>query len=348
MPWGVAAAGIGLIGSKMGADASADAAAAQQQAGMQGLQASAAAAARAQKVQQPYRIAGKNTLNELMYQMGIGDPTGYAETQDYFDEGKFKDFALSEAEKKIRAERAGAKNVAKTDQLVSKRLAQLGKKIDTEGAWSVYQNRLNSGGKVNGDFFMKRDATGGGGANNGYGNLLRDFTNEDFVKDPGYNFRMAEGAKQVEGSAAARGGLLSGAAMKAMERYGQGFASNEFANAYNRDTANKSNRFNRLSNIVDTGARAAAITGQSAQNQGVQAAQQFSTMGDARASGIMGANNQRASGYGQVGNMMMDQWASNKADSGGGGGSWNWGSNNGAPASASTSLKWNPQTQSYE
>lgn len=52
--------------------------------------------------------------------------------------------------------------------------------------------------------------------------------------DPGYGFRLSEGQKALERSAAARGGLLSGAAGKALTRYGQDFASNEFQNAFNR------------------------------------------------------------------------------------------------------------------
>jgi hypothetical protein len=57
----------------------------------------------------------------------------------------------------------------------------------------------------------------------------------------------------------------------------------------------------------------------------------------------MGAANARASGYGQAGNMMMDVWAINKMSA--------------KPPSTqpstqstqpSTSVKWNPYTQSYE
>lgn len=52
--------------------------------------------------------------------------------------------------------------------------------------------------------------------------------------DPGYQFRLGEGQKSLESGAAARGGLLSGAAMKAMQKYGQDYASNEFDKVYNR------------------------------------------------------------------------------------------------------------------
>lgn len=70
-------------------------------------------------------------------------------------------------------------------------------------------------------------------------NRLRDIMNKPFSMsdlqlDPGYQFRLKEGLKGIEGTAAARGGLLSGATMKGAQRYGQEMASQEYGNAYNR------------------------------------------------------------------------------------------------------------------
>lgn len=314
-PWGALAGGI--IGGVMGSSsdrALSDAAKAQKEGVLQGLLASTKGNQRADKMQQPYRAGGKEAQNELMYQLGFGDPTAYAQTKDYFDPEQFKQFVLTLAEQNIRDQRKNAKNPAKTDQLVQNSLAKLSAKIDKEGAWNVYQKRLEAGGNVNGDFFRKRDPSASG-ANAGYGNLMHDFTNEDFVKDPGYQFRLNEGAKAVQGSAAAQGGLLSGAAMKAMQRYGQGYASNEFANAFNRDTANKQNRFNRLSGVIDTGARAAGITGQIAQTQGMQASQAYNNIGDISASRAIAGNNLRQSGFQQAGNALIGSFAYNPDNS---------------------------------
>jgi hypothetical protein len=58
--------------------------------------------------------------------------------------------------------------------------------------------------------------------------------NGTWQTDPGYLFRLGEGQKVLENSAAARGGLLSGQTGKALQQYGQNFASNEFSNVYNR------------------------------------------------------------------------------------------------------------------
>lgn len=99
--------------------------------------------------------------------------------------------------------------------------------------------------------------------------LTKSFSLQDFQADPGYQFRMQQGQDALERSAAARGGLNSGATLKAITEYGQNFASNEFGNAYNRFTNNQTNRFNRLAAI--------AGIGQTAQGQMNQAAQTYGT-----------------------------------------------------------------------
>lgn len=56
----------------------------------------------------------------------------------------------------------------------------------------------------------------------------------DVTQDPGYAFRLSEGQKALERSAAARGMQLSGANLKGLTKYGQEMGSQEYANAYNR------------------------------------------------------------------------------------------------------------------
>lgn len=58
---------------------------------------------------------------------------------------------------------------------------------------------------------------------------------QEFLQmDPGYGFRLSEGMKALERGAAARGGLISGNALRAAQRYGQDVASQEFGQAYGR------------------------------------------------------------------------------------------------------------------
>jgi hypothetical protein len=52
--------------------------------------------------------------------------------------------------------------------------------------------------------------------------------------DPGYQFRFSEGMRALENSAAARGGLFSGAFGRGAIEYGQNMASAEYINIYNR------------------------------------------------------------------------------------------------------------------
>jgi hypothetical protein len=56
----------------------------------------------------------------------------------------------------------------------------------------------------------------------------------EFEKSPGYEARLAEGQRAIERSAAARGNVLSGAAIKSAERYGQDFATRDYDNFLNR------------------------------------------------------------------------------------------------------------------
>jgi hypothetical protein len=58
-----------------------------------------------------------------------------------------------------------------------------------------------------------------------------------FQADPGYQFRLAEGQKALDRTAASRGKLLSGAQFKASQDYNQGMASNEYGNWWNRYTS---------------------------------------------------------------------------------------------------------------
>lgn len=116
--------------------------------------------------------------------------------------------------------------------------------------------------------------------------FTRNFTNEDFVKDPGYEFRMAEGQKALERSAAARGGLQSGGTLKALGRYGQDYASNEYSNAYNRFNADRDRRFNRLSSLAGGGQTASQNVGNAAQAYGQNAGNNM--MGAANAAGAAG------------------------------------------------------------
>jgi hypothetical protein len=79
------------------------------------------------------------------------------------------------------------------------------------------------------------------------GEFARPFTMDQFQADPGYAFRLSEGQKALERQAAARGGLISGSALKAASRFGQEMGSQEFQNAFARAQTERANVFNPLS-----------------------------------------------------------------------------------------------------
>jgi len=54
------------------------------------------------------------------------------------------------------------------------------------------------------------------------------------TSDPSYQWRLRQGLDAVENSAAARGGALSGNALRAITDYGQGAASQEYNNEFQR------------------------------------------------------------------------------------------------------------------
>ena len=113
--------------------------------------------------------------------------------------------------------------------------------------------------------------------------------------DPGYQFRLSEGLKAMERGAAARGGLQSGAALKAAQRYGQEYASGEYTNAFNRYQAERAARLNPLQSLSGVGQTTASQLGTAASNLGANLGQTYMTggmaAGQARASGYLGQAN---------------------------------------------------------
>jgi hypothetical protein len=147
-----------------------------------------------------------------------------------------------------------------------------------------------------------------------YGKYARDFGMSDYQADPGYAFRLSEGMKALDAQAAARGGLISGAALKAANRYGQDYASNEYANAFNRYQTNRSNQLQPLQSLMGVGQTATNATSNAAGAYGAAAGSNALQAGNALASGQVGSANAWNSAFGGVGK------AFNSSTYGGGGG----------------------------
>ena len=140
---------------------------------------------------------------------------------------------------------------------------------------------------------------------------LTDFdptpTHEAVFNEPGYQFGLLQGRNAVEGSAAARGGLYSGNALKELMQFGNDYATTKYGDAWNRAHTAFGNRWNRLAGL--------AGIGQTANQQTQQAGQHYADAagnimgGAANAAGAAGMA--RANIWGNALNQ-VGSWARNR------------------------------------
>jgi hypothetical protein len=156
-----------------------------------------------------------------------------------------------------------------------------------------------------------------------------------FQADPGYAFRMSEGMKGIERSAAARGGLLSGATLKGIQRYGQDLGSQEYTNAFNRYQTERNARLNPLQSLAGIGQTSTNQLVAGGQNYANAAGEAIGAAGQARASGYMGSANSLSGALGQYMNYNQQQQQNDMFNrmiaqrGGGGGGGYGGGANTG-------------------
>ena len=149
------------------------------------------------------------------------------------------------------------------------------------------------------------------------------FSMDQFQQDPGYAFRMREGLKALDRSAAARGGLLGGNQLRGVTQFGQDLASQEYGNAFNRYQSERAARLNPLQSLTGMGQSNAATMAQQAGQFGNILGQAETTKGNIRASSYMGMANALTGGLGQGLNyyqnqQMMDRYFPQQQAIGGG------------------------------
>lgn len=263
--------------------------------------------------QAPYANAGAGAVNLLSYLLGIGGGAN-GQSASQYDSGKILNKPTASATAGMDGKFGtitgmGSNQFSWTPGSGNKRQYQF---LYNDGTNDVYQ-RVGGGpgtgvnidfavvgkdGKVN---FTGQPPIGNqfGGGNTGapagsendpnFGSLMRDFSLSDFQADPGYQFRLGEGQKALERSAAAKGKLYSGGTLKDLTNYNQDFASNEFANSYNRFQNNRATKYNQLASLAGLGQISAnQITGQTGQlgsRLGDYTMNAADSMGNARASG---------------------------------------------------------------
>jgi hypothetical protein len=183
----------------------------------------------------------------------------------------------------------GASDAANTNAAAADRAGILSKQMFDK------QQEVNApyvaGGTTAQNRLLELLGLGPNSGNADYGKYSRDFGTSDFVTDPGYNFRLLEGQKAIERSAAARGGTQSGAALKAAERFGQDVASQEYDRAYNRYNTNRSNQLAPLGSLIQSGQSAASGVSAAAGNYGTAGGNAIMAGGAANAAGQLGVGN---------------------------------------------------------
>lgn len=138
------------------------------------------------------------------------------------------------------------------------------------------------------------------------------FGMDQFKADPGYAFRLSEGQKALERTAAARGGLLSGGALKAATRYGQDMGSQEYTNAFNRYQAERQARLGPLQSLTGMGQTTAQQIGAAGQNMASGVGDAMGSAAAARASGYVGGANALTGGLSQYLNYTSNQAIANQ------------------------------------
>jgi hypothetical protein len=127
------------------------------------------------------------------------------------------------------------------------------------------------------------------------------FGTTQFQQDPGYAFRLAEGQKALERQTAARGGLMSGSALKAAQRYGQEMGSQEYQNAFNRYQAEREARLNPLQSLAGVGQTSAQTLGQAGQQYGTNIGNIAMGAGEAQGNALLAGAQARGSAYQGIG-----------------------------------------------
>jgi len=136
-----------------------------------------------------------------------------------------------------------------------------------------------------------------------FGYLSKSFDG-NYQADPAFQRRLAEGQQAIERSAAARGGLLSGATQKALQEFSQQVASDEYAQAYNRYVTEQTNLYNSLAAQAGLGSRTAELLTASGQNTSNAIGGYQTDIGNAQAAGTVSAANAWQSGLSGAGSAL--------------------------------------------
>lgn len=130
----------------------------------------------------------------------------------------------------------------------------------------------------------------------GYGSLMKEFTGADVESEPGYVFARDQGQKALDNKFAAAGSYFSGAALKGAAKFNSDYAGTRYDAAFQRDAAQKNQRYNFLAGGVSTGANAAAQTGNAGMQVASGVAGNTTNLGNAMGAAAIAKSNALAGG----------------------------------------------------
>ena len=219
---------------------------------------------------------------------------------------------------------SAASKAAKTQAKSADKATELQKQMYEEGV--VRQKPFYEAGLTGQNRLMELLGLGGDPNAQGYGSAMRPFGMSDFEADPGYAFRMKEGLKGLDQQAAARGGLISGNALRGAQQYGQELGSQEYQNAFNRYQTNRTNVLNPLQSLLGQAQSTANTLGSAGQNYANNAGSAMMAAGNARASGYTGSADAWNRALGGAAGTVVSGLNANQMYGGGGygAGSSNW------------------------
>lgn len=173
---------------------------------------------------------------------------------------------------------------------------------------SAGYNALNQLGGLGSGTYQMYDAQGNPtGMGTGTGYLTKEYTPADFAQgiDPGYQFRLQQGQEAANRAANVGGGVLGGNALKGLEDYTQGLASQEYGNAFNRFQTQRTNIYNTLAGIAGLGQNAYNTSAQTGAQAANTVGNTIQGIGQAQASGTVGAANALTGGLQNTANSYM-------------------------------------------
>jgi hypothetical protein len=136
------------------------------------------------------------------------------------------------------------------------------------------------------------DANGNQVMQQGTGYLTRQFGPEDLKTSlaPNYEFMLKEGQRAARQRLNA-GGSGGSDIDRGITRFAEDYASNAYQNAFNNFSAQRKDIYNTLAGIAGIGQTGQTATNTAASNYGTNASNLLTGIGNAQASGIVGAAN---------------------------------------------------------